>query len=612
MCGIAGVISTSLEKSSWVKGAVNAISHRGPDESGFFNTDGYACGMCRLSIIDVASGHQPNFNSQKSVVSVFNGEIYNFQELRTLLLGKGYPVRGVGDSALIPYLYEEFGEEFPAKLQGMFAIAVYDHRKQKLTLVRDRLGKKPLWYSVDQGNFAFCSEIKGLIQLGLPKSFDTSIIAEYLQFGYINAPRSAFKNVYQLKPGSILSVEQNQVRETEFWNPANVPDISIDLKEAKQETVRLLREAVKSRLISERPLGAFLSGGIDSTIISAIMKEESQGEVHTYSIGFDDERFDESKFARAVANHLGTTHHEDIVRPDPEFLSAEIVEMLDQPFADSSIIPTYLLSKFTRQEVVVALSGDGGDEVFGGYLRYRAGKYLDAVNPILRVNPFSLLPVGNMNNPRLRKFLKHSNHQDLVRRYVGFQSLFQTDDLYEYLNPELFNQQGLTFFIENWNLSKTSDRIRKMQEIDFRTYLQGDLMYKVDMASMANSLEVRSPFLDYRVVEFGLSLPSDLKVKFGSNKFILKEVASDFVPRALIDRPKMGFGIPRARWLREDLKSVVQGALLSHRSSQRGWYKKGAVETILKKHNQGEDLDHLIWPMLMLELWATRWLDSSI
>lgn len=610
MCGIAGVISTSVEKNEWVKDAVTAISHRGPDESGFFSTDGYACGMCRLSIIDVASGHQPNFNSQETIFSVFNGEIYNFRELRTFLLGRGFPVRGEGDSALIPYLYEEFGERFPEKLQGMFVIAIYDKKKQKLILVRDRLGKKPLWYSSTQDNFAFCSEIKGLLRLGATKSFDTSTISEYLQFGYINAPRSAFKNVFQVKPGSILVVEKNQIRETEFWNPSKVQDISIDFEDAKRETIRLLREAVKSRLISERPLGAFLSGGIDSTIVSAIMKQESQEDVHTYSIGFDDQKFDESKYAQSVANHLETKHHEKIVHPDSELLITEIVEMLDQPFADSSIIPTYLLSKFTRQEVVVALSGDGGDEVFGGYLRYRAGKYLDAVNPILRLNPVSYLPTGRFNNARLKKFLKHSHHQDLLGRYTGFQSLFQTHDLSEYLNPEVFNEQGLTYFMENWDLSTTSDRLRKMQEIDLRTYLPGDLMHKVDMSSMANSLEVRSPFLDFRVVEFGLSLPSKLKVKFGSNKFILKEIAADFVPRAIIDRPKMGFGIPRARWLREEFKSVVHDTLLSPTSLQRGWYRKNSIETILKRHISGEDLDHLIWPMLMLELWAKRWLDS--
>jgi asparagine synthase (glutamine-hydrolysing) len=610
MCGIAGVVSTNVEKSAWVKGAVKAISHRGPDESGFFSTDGYACGMCRLSIIDVASGHQPNFNAQETVVSVFNGEIYNFQELRTLLLRKGFPVRGEGDSALIPYLYEEFGEGFPEKLQGMFAIAIYDTRKQKLILVRDRLGKKPLWYSSTQDNFAFCSENKGLVQLGVAKSFDTSIVSEYLQFGYINAPRSAFKNVFQVKPGSVLVVEKNQIRETEFWNPSSIPDISIDFEDAKRETIRLLREAVKSRLISERPLGAFLSGGIDSTIVSAIMKQESQEDVNTYSIGFDDQKFDESKYARSVANHLETTHHEKIVHPDSELLVTEILEVLDQPFADSSIIPTYLLSKFTRQEVVVALSGDGGDEVFGGYLRYRAGKYLDAVNPFLRLNPVSNLPTGRMNNVRLKKFLKHSHHQDLLGRYIGFQSLFQESDLIEYLNPEVLNQNGVISFEQNWHLSKIKNEIRKMQEIDLRTYLPGDLMHKVDMSSMANSLEVRSPFLDFRVVEFGLSLPSKLKIKFGSNKFILKEIAADFVPRAIIDRPKMGFGIPRARWLREEFNSVVHDTLLSPTSLQRGWYRKNSIETILKRHISGENLDHLIWPMLMLELWAKRWLDS--
>ena len=612
MCGISGIFSDEPVGQDLVEKSIEKISHRGPDEKGFFHHQNCVLGMCRLSIIDVSSGQQPSYNQSREVVSVVNGEIYNFRELRQNLISRGHQISGIGDSALIPFLYQEYGEAFPRKLQGMFAIALFDSRRNRLILVRDRLGKKPLWYSQRGSTFYFSSEVKGLLSLGVNRKLDESVILEFLNYGYINAPRSAILDVKQLPPATLLVIENGQSNLKQYWNPSDVPEASISFEDAKYETTRLLRDAVKTRLVSERPIGAFLSGGIDSTIVTALMQEESESSVHTYSIGFSDTRFDESRFAKEVAKAIGTIHHEKVVVADPHLIVETLSKVLDQPFADSSIIPTFLLSKFAREEVVVALSGDGGDEGFAGYERYRAGRFLDSINPLLAINPLRFLPANRISNQRFRKLLRHSSLQSLPNRYRGFQSLFQLSDLHSILNPDLLKNSQSDGFSNIWNSIPTKDRIRKMQEMDLKTYLPGDLMYKVDIASMGNSLEVRSPFLDYRVVEFGLSLPAKYKVGGGENKHILREIARGFVPPKLIDRPKMGFGIPRARWLRDELKGVVQDVLLDERSRARGWYQFDKVEEIVNLHNKGLELDSLIWPMLMLEIWAKHWIDSEV
>ncbi len=609
MCGISGIFSDKPVGLDLVEKSIENISHRGPDERGFFHHQNCVLGMCRLSIIDVSSGQQPSYNKERDVVSVFNGEIYNFRELRQNLISRGHQIKGLGDSALVPFLYQEYGESFPSKLQGMFAIALFDSKRKRLILVRDRLGKKPLWYSQIGSTVYFSSEVKGLLSLGVSCKLDESVVPEFLSYGYINAPRSAILDVKQIPPATLLVIEDGVSRLRQYWNPSDIPEASISFEDAKHETTRLLRDAVKTRLVSERPVGSFLSGGIDSTIVTALMQEESASAVHTYSIGFSDTKFDESRFAKEVARVIGTIHHERVVEADPHLIVETLSKVLDQPFADSSIIPTFLLSKFAREEAVVALSGDGGDEGFAGYERYRAGRLLDSINPLLAINPMKLFPFDRFTNPRVRKLIRHSSYQSLPKRYSGFQSLFQLSDLHSILNPELLGRSKSDGFLTLWNSIPTQDRVRKMQEMDIRTYLPGDLMYKVDVASMANSLEVRSPFLDYRVVEFGLSLPAEYKIGGGENKHILREIARGLVPPMLINRPKMGFGIPRAKWLREDLKDLVQDVLLDERSRSRGWYQFNKVEVILENHQRGLELDSLIWPMFMLELWAKTWID---
>ncbi len=609
MCGIAGSFSFQSFNKVYVEQAISEISHRGPDETGFFHDEYCSLGMCRLAIIDVSTGQQPSFSYEKDVISVFNGEIYNFKEIREQLLSRGHVIPTPGDSALIPFLYKEFGESFPKFIQGMFAIAIYDKRQKKLVLTRDRLGKKPLWYACQGNQISFSSELKGLLELGIQAEFDESNLAEFLTFGYINAPRSPYKRIRHLSPATVLVFHEGKERTEIYWDSSDVQLLRISFEEAKEETKRLLEVATESRLISERPVGAFLSGGIDSTIVSSIMSKLSNNRIHTYSIGFKDRKFDESLHAAKIAKYLGAIHHEKIVEADPNFVVSKLAKTLDQPFADSSVIPTFLLSQFARESVVVALSGDGGDEAFAGYERYRAGKVLDDINPLLYMNPLTLYPSQRLTNLRLRKLLKHSRAQSLEKRYRGFQSLFQPNDLKRVLNADLFELATKDHFSNLWEDIPSKDKIRKMQEVDIKSYLPGDLMYKVDIASMANSLEVRSPFLDYRVVEFGLSLPWKYKVEGGENKHILREIARELVPKHLIDRPKMGFGIPRSRWLRKELRQTVSEVLLDKDSQSRGWFNQNEVRKILRLHQNGQELDHLIWPMFTLQLWAKNWLD---
>jgi asparagine synthase (glutamine-hydrolysing) len=362
-------------------------------------------------------------------------------------------------------------------------------------------------------------------------------------------------------------------------------------------------------LVSERPIGAFLSGGIDSTIVTALMQEESESRVHSFSIGFSDPKFDESRLSRQIAEVIGTIHHEKVIQPQPELILNELGKMLDQPFADSSIIPTYLLSKFAKEKLVVALSGDGGDEAFAGYERYRAGLLLNTINPILALNPSRFLPTNRVENQRIRKLLKHSDKKTPKERYRGFQTLLENRDISYLLNPELFGHNVSDYFELIWNSLSTENLLRKMQEMDFKTYLPGDLMYKVDISSMANGLEVRSPFLDFRVVEFGLSLPNRFKIRNGESKFILREIAKKHAPAKFMNRPKMGFAIPRGRWLREELRTMVWDVLLDDTSKNRGWYQQENLKKLLIRHQSGIQLDSIIWPIFMLELWARNWID---
>ena len=609
MCGISGAFSLSSLGNLEIRQSIEAIRHRGPDEQGFATSRNFVLGMCRLAIIDVQHGHQP-VNSENGLISaVFNGEIYNYRELRNELESMGHKFRTESDSGVIVPLYLEYGLNFVKKLQGMFAIALYDQRNQTGILTRDRLGKKPIWYSHKHGVLKFSSEIKGLKALGVERIPELSSLTEYLQFGYINSPRSAYKDIEQLTPGSTLEFSSKGIYISKYWDLNEVENSSIDYETAKHSVHSLLIDAVQSRLVSERPIGSFLSGGIDSSLVTAIMAKLSKDKIHTYSIGFAESKFDESTFARDVANEIGTIHHEKIVSPEPEIIVDKIARILDQPFADSSIIPTFLLSEFARNDVVVALGGDGGDEVFGGYLRYRATMFLDRINFLLALNPSPLISHFVSDNPRLEKLLRHSRYMKKADRYRQFQSLILGNELQRLLSDEILTLSSQDNFSKMWNTVTQRGELRKLQEVDIASYLPGDLLVKADLASMANSLELRSPFLDYRLVELGISLPQNFKIRGRITKRILKDILATYLPREKFERPKMGFGIPRASWLRNELRELVIDTLSSRQCRDRSWFNHSELMKVINTHNSGRDLDRVIWPIFMLELWANNWID---
>jgi asparagine synthase (glutamine-hydrolysing) len=406
-----------------------------------------------------------------------------------------------------------------------------------------------------------------------------------------------------------LIFDKSGKSEYPFWDFPIAIKADITYEEAKAEVKSLVTNAVSLRLISERPVGAFLSGGIDSSLVTALMSRELGADTHTYSIGFSDPKFDESGYAREIAKYLGVKHHEKIVLPDPALILNEISRILDQPFADSSIVPTYLLAKFARNEVVVALGGDGGDEVFGGYTRYRVARLLEKLNFLLLLSPSPILRKLPIDSRRVEKLLRHLNYQEFRHRYFGFQSLIQSSEIGEIIREDveetLFNLE----LIGLWDSIDSKNQLRKLQQFDLQTYLPGDLMYKADMATMANSLELRSPLLDYRVVEYGLTLPDEFKLKSGVSKRILRDVLYEFIPRELVDRPKMGFGIPQGDWLRKELALLVKETLLSNSAFIRNHLDMARVDNVIQKHQKGFNFDRVIWPILMLELWAKNWIN---
>jgi asparagine synthase (glutamine-hydrolysing) len=613
MCGISGGIGASAPSKQLLDAQLNSIEHRGPDDKGTYLDQAISLGMCRLAIVEIAAGKQPAPDKSGKIHIVWNGEIYNYRELRSELEQRGVHCRDSSESEVVINLYLEFGLDFINKLNGMFAIAIHDSRDKSLHLIRDRMGKKPLWISkLNDGTLFFASEVRALMLARPDRTLRIDMVAEVMQFGYINAPHSAFNEITQVPPASVLSWHEGKTIIKKYWEPDFDTKVQISYHEALDLTKKLIEESVSRRLISERPLGSFLSGGYDSTIVTAFMAKLMSEKVQTYSIGFHSAHFNEAHHAKQVANYLGTKHHEEILSPDPALVVEKISHVLDQPFADSSIVPTYLLAKFARENLIVALGGDGGDEVFGGYDRYLATPVMQKLNPFLGLIRSSLNVAGKHSLGNTRKINRVGSQlaskASLAARYSSILSLAQPDDLSTLLNPNFQSKASevanLSQFAKG-NLSSFDRMIRS----DLGAYLPGDLLVKVDIATMANGLELRSPMLDVNVVEWGLSLPRDYKIKGFETKHILKDVARSLVPANLIDRPKMGFGIPRAEWLRTGMKELVTDTLTDTTATQRGWLNPVEVKKVLDLHMSGQDKDNIIWPMLMLELWARTWLD---
>ena len=613
MCGITGGIGPNAPQQQLLDAQLRSIEHRGPDDSGTYVNNGIGIGMCRLAIVEIAAGKQPASDAAEQIHIVWNGEIYNYRELRAELEGRGVHCRDSSESEVVINLYLEFGLDFINKLNGMFAIAIHDSRDNSLHLIRDRMGKKPLWISqLNDGTLFFASEVRALMLARPDRTLRTDMIAEVMQYGYINSPNSAFNEIHQVPPASVISWRDGKITTSTYWTADFETKVTIPYEEALETTKELIEAAVSRRLISERPLGSFLSGGYDSTVVTAYMAKLMKENVQTYSIGFYSEAFNEAHHAREVANYLGTNHHEEILSPDPALVIEKISHVLDQPFADSSIVPTYLLAKFAHENLIVALGGDGGDEVFGGYDRYLATPVMQKLNPFLGLARKGLNFVGAQSFGNSRKINRIGSQlspkESLASRYSSILSLTQPHELISLLNPNVYASGPEAAFIKQFGLGGLTS-FDRMINSDFAAYLPGDLLVKVDIATMANSLELRSPLLDVNVVEWGVSLPRKYKIKGLETKHILKDVARSLVPAELIDRPKMGFGIPRAEWLRSGMREMVVDTLTDTTANQRGWFVPKQVKKVLDEHMIGRDRDNILWPMLMLELWARTWLD---
>jgi len=613
MCGITGGVGPSAPQQLLLDAQLKSIEHRGPDDTGTYINNGIGIGMCRLAIVEIAAGKQPASDAAEKIHIVWNGEIYNYRELRAELEQRGVHCRDSSESEVVINLYLEFGLDFINKLNGMFAIAIHDARDNSLHLIRDRMGKKPLWISqLNDGTLFFASEVRALMLARPDRTLRTEMISEVMQYGYINAPNSAFNEIDQIPPATVMSWRNGKTATTTYWVPDFDTKVDISYDDALETTKELIEAAVSRRLISERPLGSFLSGGHDSTVVTAYMAKLMPEKVQTYSIGFKNAQYNEAHHAKQVANYLGTNHHEEILSPDPALVVEKISHVLDQPFADSSIVPTYLLAKFAREKLIVALGGDGGDEVFGGYDRYLATPVMQKLNPFLSLARSGLNFAGKQSFGNTRKINRVGSQLSpkvsLAARYSSILSLTQPSELLNLLSPKVFANSAEVAYINQF-AAGTATSFDRMIRSDLAAYLPGDLLVKVDIATMANSLELRSPMLDVNVVEWGISLPRKYRIKGFETKHILKDVARSLVPAELIDRPKMGFGIPRAEWLRTGMKEMVIDTLTDTTATQRGWFNSIEVKKVIDIHMNGDDKDNLLWPMLMLELWARTWLD---
>ena len=619
MCGILGVAKNSDALKSWrfdLKAWAETIKHRGPDEFGKFENEYVSLGSQRLSIIDIRNGQQPYFSESKNVVVVFNGQIYNYKSLRNSLISKGHTFMSEVDGEIIPHLYEEYGPQFVSQIDGMFAIALWDASDNALYLFRDRLGKKPLLYTLDHNShFVFSSELKSLIHLYRFSTSEVSVdsLGFFLTLGYVPNPHSIFNTVSKLAPGSYLKFQAGKISITRYWEPLVLQNQN-SLKENLDIFDELFEDSVAKRLISERPMGAFLSGGIDSSLVVAYMTKLLSEPVRTFSIGFPDNKFDETTHANEVARKYNTIHKTLRVQ-DSDVSSLFDASFLayDEPFADSSSLATYAVSHLAASEIVVALSGDGGDEAFGGYDRYR---YLNLYNRIKF--PLSLASTVRKNAPRVTNILpkklnailnKLPGKHDEGLFYLSMMSTAHRDNISRlFLDKNSHYPKNLHDFLMSKFLSQNShDRYMKGNVYDLGTYLPDDLLYKVDIASMANSLEVRSPFLDHKIIEFGLSLKKNQRIGV-KGKMLLRTFAQDYLPAPVINRPKMGFGIPRERWLKSVLKNKVDDAILSGDSLMYSWLNQKETKIIYRNFLNGQKLDGVIWNLLAIETWARNWI----
>jgi asparagine synthase (glutamine-hydrolysing) len=627
MCGIAGFVESPTARSPFgpdesharIHRMCDVIRHRGPDDEGVFVDEGVALGMRRLSIIDLSTGHQPIHNEDRTVWIVFNGEIYNFRELRAELEAAGHRFYTSTDTEVIVHAYERWGTTAIARLRGMFGLAIWDLRSKSLLVARDRIGIKPLYYAEANGRLYFGSELKSLLEAPeLPRDLDLDALDHYLSFLYTPRDRSIFTSVRKLPPGHLLTWQNGKVRVERYYQLPAGETYSGSEADAVGDLRAVLCDAVRSHLISDVPLGAFLSGGIDSSLVVGLMTQTSGARVKTFSIGFDEPAFDELEHARRVARHFGTDHHEFVVKPDGVGILDALISHFDEPFADSSAIPTWYVSEMARKHVTVVLSGDGGDELFGGYDRYVPHPRVIAFD---RYSPRALRNVAAIAAARLphgvrgKNFLRHVGRDD-QGRYLDSIRFFSTDEKPSLLSRDVLRQLSATD--PESRLASHFERYAQlpwpsqMMRFDAETYLPEDVLTKVDRMSMAHSIESRVPLLDNEVIEFASSLPASMKIKGGRRKHVLKEVAATLLPAEILDRRKQGFGVPLGTWFRGNLRELFADTLLSPASLQRGYFQPLFVRQLVDEHLSGKrDHSLRLWQLVVFEKWHHQYVDNS-
>ncbi len=627
MCGIAGFISREKsvsvnEREVLLDRMCKIIKHRGPDEQGTIVKDRAALGMRRLSIIDLKSGQQPIFDCTGNLAIVFNGEIYNFLELKKDLQSRGHRFKTNSDTETIVHAYEEFGADCLEHLRGMFAFAIYDFRNESLFIARDRVGKKPLFYALtEKGNFVFGSELKVLIEHGeISKKIDFAALDAYLTFGYVPEEFCIFKDVRKLEPAHFLIFKNGKVETRKYWDFDYSENSEIKTEAEYIEVLRdLIKESVKVRLISEVPLGAFLSGGVDSSAVVGMMSQILETPVKTFSIGFKEDSFNELKFARIAAKHFNTEHHEFVVTPDLVEIVDDLVWHFDEPFADNSALPTFMVSKMARDFVTVVLSGDGGDELFAGYTRYvvdRKRSGLEKLPKAIRQNLLRPLSESLPHGAKGKNYL-YNVSLDAVSRYVDSISHFghlKKNALYsaefrQHLNGDF--DKGVLVYQQIAESVLSKNPTDKLLYLDSKTYLPADILTKVDRMSMATSLEARAPLLDHKLIEFVTKIPAELKLKNLETKYIFKKAMEGIVPREILYREKQGFGVPIGDWINLQLKERINADLLEKRTLERGYFETRYIETLLDEHRkQRRDHSDALWILWMLELWHRRFVDK--
>lgn len=627
MCGICGAAWTEPSRAISdrdLAAMTDRLTHRGPDDSGTYRDDHAALGFRRLAIVDLAGGHQPLSNEDGTVWTAFNGEVYNFPALRHRLEAKGHTLRSSGDTEVLVHLYEDEGPGFVRLLRGMFALAVWDAPRRTLVLARDRMGQKPLVYRADASRISFASELKALLALppsDVPRAVNPVAIDRYLTYGYVPHPMTILEGVHKLPPAHYAVWRDGRLHLERYWEPDWDEEVARGPGEDAERLRELLADAVREQMVADVPLGAFLSGGVDSTIIVGLMQKFSSRPVKTFSIGFDDAAFDETAYAEMAAEHLGTEHHAFRVQPDAWGTIPDLARQFDEPFADSSALPTWFVSEETRKHVTVALTGDAGDELFGGYDRYRAvavAAMLDRLpagargvlaGPVARA-----IPASSRAKTRLRKVrrLLEGLSESPEVRYARWMTMFDEPARLALYSDGFGDRLAAAGGDDPASLLHAAlgvanrDPATRAMVADLLMYLPNDLLAKVDQASMAHSLECRGPFLDHRVVELALAMPVERKLRLrgGRSKVVLKEAFADLLPPAIRTRPKMGFGVPLDRWFRGPLKDELRAVLLDPMALGRGLFRGEAVRLLVEEHVAGaKDHAYRLWGLMMLELW---------